>query len=441
MKIRNPLLLSIEDASNIGAPGGDTPAQTEQPSAPQSAPDSFASIINDVREAFAAPPVVAQEPAAPAVEQAPSAEPAPDQATAAAAPPIEPQPQEQSPQEEQLPAAPESRIAPLFQLGSLPSEEALPQAVELVRDMATYDPVHYNLLANAVLQASRAGIQNLVLQDLGVPRDKIAEFTTWVKSGAQALPAPAELPAFEQTVQQLDSTDGGKWVRLASGVEVDLNTPDGLERYENAKFRYEFEAEKKNAAIQATAAEQQKQAEAAETAALQAQQEIVSRAEFYESAQFAYADSLIKPILDALAPEDKFWGELLEARVDKMLRTHPDLKKVGQEAVQHVREGYGFKKDANGQWQMSGRIADLAVSQSRTIRTQINALKDQFNKELLRRNRAEIAATVTDPVLPPGTRTVQSNAPAQPGLGDLNSLEDIRRVAQEMDRQAQAAIR
>jgi hypothetical protein len=71
--------------------------------------------------------------------------------------------------------SPESHLAPLFELSSLPPEQAMPQAVEVMKGFYQYDPVAYTVLANAVLQASPQSAAKLVLEANGIPTEKVSE--------------------------------------------------------------------------------------------------------------------------------------------------------------------------------------------------------------------------------------------------------------------------
>jgi hypothetical protein len=127
--------------------------------------DSVSGILSDVQASFGA---ANQAGAQSAVEPAPAPEQQPT--------PTEPQPSPTQPEEkpttEPEPAAaekvegaeaaqtdlsiptPESRLAPLFDLVSLPLEEALPKAVSEVRSLYQHDPIAYTLFANAIIHAS-----------------------------------------------------------------------------------------------------------------------------------------------------------------------------------------------------------------------------------------------------------------------------------------------
>lgn len=379
-------------------------------------PDSASSIINDyAADQHAARQVTASQPDQPQSEPSaapPGTEPQPDQSAAEVAQVDDPVP------------VPESRIAPLFQLGSLSDEEAFPQAVDVVRSLAVDDPIHYRLLANAVLDVSPTAIRNAVLSRMGVPAEKVQEFMAWTNSGAPELPKPETVLPFEQTVQKIEPGEyGANWVRLADGRELNLDNPDDKDRYEVARFRHDFELKEKTEVARKAAEEAETQRVADEQAAIQAQQDITSRTDTYMAARTSLANSLIDDAVKNLSADESFMGKMFKAFALDQISNNPDILKAGREVKQHVEGGYGFTKGQDGSWQLSGRVADLAKEQDRITRITVNALKDSFNKELLRRNRAELAATSNQPVIPDNAKTVTSAAP-QPD--NYNPLTDSR---------------
>lgn len=408
--------------------------------------DSVSSIVSDMHEQWQgqqtpeaaatqieSPPAV-EEPAK--TEQAQEAEQGQEAtATENKTAEIAPAP----PDDSSSAPTPESRLAPIFELASLPMSQAVPQAVGVMKDFYSYDPIAYSVFANAVLQASPQSAAKLVLEANGIPKEKVEEFSSWLSRGGDALPDPIEYPAFEKTVVALESEEGSQLVRLANGVELDLADPRDKAYFEQEKRLYDWDVKDKvkareEAVERQKLTDQQKQDEAAEQ-----RQVLMERADFYTQGRYGVVDEVIEKAVTPLATTDKLRADMFKVYARHYIDNHPEIQKLGQQATPYVQQGHGFEKGLDGQWKMGGRAAELATAQDRIIKRELNTLIDQFNKDILRTNRAEIAATATQPQIPPNARTVEATAPDAPGLNGLNSISDILAAAREADRQSAKA--
>ena len=369
--------------------------------------DSAASIISDLRDHFEAeapaetPAEAPQpEPAAPPVAEPPAETPA------EAPPPVE--------EPETLPP-PESTLAPFFTLATLPAAEALPQAVDTVRALHAYDPDALKLLVNAVFQSAPKTFETWVLDDLGLTPEQIPAFKQWVENGS-----PAALPLGAFPEPEKDGEYAG-WVTLPNGVQIDTTTPEGRERYETQKALHELKAEKEQslAAQQKAAAEQNAQAEAARAAQeIQVQE---GRVADYVNSQYSVRDALINEAVGSLAEGDKFFGDMFRAMVVQHIDSHPEIQQIGQEANRHVLAG-------------TGRVPEFARRHEAVIRREVNTLRQDFSRAMLRVNRAEIAATATAPRVPPGTQRVEVGTPP-PANGERQpqSIDELLAEARQWD--------
>lgn len=84
----------------------------------------------------------------------------------------------------------EMDLAHLFQLAGLPSEESIPQGVEIIRRIRTAAPAAHQLLTNCIYESSPHTFQQWVLADLGVSRDRVDEFSEWLTREGGLLAAP-----------------------------------------------------------------------------------------------------------------------------------------------------------------------------------------------------------------------------------------------------------
>lgn len=434
----SPLLLSIESAANIDpAGGGGMPP--EQP-LERVTDDSVGSIISDyaserheARQAVQADTVAAaQQDATQAVGQQDEAQ----QATEGQQAGQEAAQVAQTEQPADTVAAPESVFAPIFDLVTLPTEQAVPQAVDMMRQFYQADPLTYKLLASAVLQASPKAATEFVLRANGIPQEKVGEFQSWLARGGDKLPEPVEYPAFGQTVQKLRASDTviedaeNQWVRLPNGLELNLANPRDKSHFELEKRLYDGDVKDKQA-LRADADRQRQEADSRKQAEAEAaQQDLTSRVDFYYEDRRGIVAPLLADTINNLAPEDKMRGMMLQSLVTNLLeRTDPALltmlkqtdpetaavidsiTAIGNKLTPYVREGAGFEKTPDGKWQMVGRAKELADQQARLIRTAVNGIKDRSNKDILRTNRAELAATATAPVIPQGVKEVVSRQP------------------------------
>lgn len=435
MRFRNQssLLLSIENAENIAPPGGDTSPVIERV-----IDDSASSIISD----YAADQFSARQEQ-PAPETPPVAEP----------PPVEPvQPAEPSlvspaPDPEPIATAPESFLAPIFDLVSVEPEQSLPQAVGLMRDFYNRDPLTYKLFASAVLQASPKSAAEFVLKANGIPQEKVGEFHQWLARGGDKLPELVEHPAFDQTVVKLRASDDidqdaeNQWVRLANGVELNLANPRDKSHFELEKRLYDADVKDKVGVRTEAERAQQEEAQRKENEALQAQQDYTSRVDFYVSDRQGIVDSLLADTINNLSPDDKIRGVMLQSLVTSLVKStdlalsdiyrqidphtaeaFDSITAIGKNMAAYVRDGAGFERAADGKLQMTGRAKELADQQARAIRVAVNGIKDKFNKDILRLNRAELAATATAPQIPQDARTVE----VQPAREEVSSENDTR---------------
>lgn len=462
---QSPLLLSVEDAGNIDtAGGGGSPAM-------ERVTDDISSILGDARtqdmaaaqggqnnaQADTQQPQIdtAQAGAAQITDQSPS----PDQTAQQAAQAEQPQ-QAAEAQPESL-AAPESVFAPIFDLVTLPPDQAIPQAVDMMRNFYATDPLTYKLFASAVLQASPKSAAEFVLKANGIPQEKVGEFQQWLARGGDKLPEPVEYPAFEQTVvrlrasQEIDQDAENQWVRLANGLELNLADLRDKAHFDLEKRLYDGDVKDKVGARAEAERTQQEETQRKENEALQAQQDYTSRVDFYVEDRRGMISSMLADTINNLAPEDKMRGAMLQSLVTNLVeRTDPALlamfkqidpatataidsiTTIGSKVAAYVKDGAGFERGADGKLQMTGRAKELADQQARAIRVAVNGIKDKFNNDILRLNRAERAATSTEPKIPQDAQPVISNAPQPPDFSKLETLDDLLAAGREYDRQA-----
>lgn len=410
------------------------------------APATLSSLLGEVRDQFEGGGVQGAETAPPPPPAALSSEQSGEEVKPTTTPETVAETASESPPETPPPApepppsipTPESRLAPLFELTSLPPAEAMPKAVGMMEELYQYDQVAYGILANAVLRASPQSATRLVLEAQGIPAEKVTQFTDWLAKGGDALPEPAEYPAFDSLIQKLESLEGEERVRLPNGAELDLTDPRDKAYFELEKRLYDGDVKEKVQARQEAVSKQQQEAEQRQQEAQEAQASLVARADHYTNGRYAIADEMVDRAIAALSPEDKFRGEMLKAYARTFIDSHAEITKLGKQAIPYVQQGHGFEKGADGQWRMNGRVKDFADAQDRIIRRELNTLIDRFNKDLLRVNRAELAATATEPKIPEGVKGVEVNSPPVQGLDGLTNFNDILAAAREIDRHAGA---
>lgn len=450
-------------APPIAAPAAPAPSALGTPSAPSApspspgAPGTVNDVLAQMRQDDAAlraregvvdvPPVV-EPPPATAPAPAPVAEPPATLPPSAAA---------TAPEEEVAPVpAPESALAPIFQQGR--TDEALTTSIETFEGLRYSDPIAFDNLVHGAFFADEDRITGFVLQRLGVPTDKIEEVVQWAQSG-QVLPSTtaAALPPFPVP-------DASNHV-VIDGNELDLsvdpttgraNYPGDRLAYDNAKKLYDIEV-KEQARTAKEAADNQ-------TAATQRQAQVRQfhddcfreTSDAYLSERTSLIDSLVAPALTSLAAEDTVFGDMFKAYVEKNIEGSDEMMKIGLQAKEHMvaivadtiarcqRANYtpAQIKQACIARIKEGRMVNFASEQDRILRKQIATLRDKFVTAIARRNRAEIAATATVPVLPPDARTVESTAPPLTNnLAQANTLDDILAGAREHDRQEVARQR
>lgn len=438
---QSPLLLSVENAGNIDPAGGQTPP----PPLERVTDDSASSIISD----YASEQIAArQEQSAPVIEPPPTDQTAQQAAQTDVQPTQEVQPpaQPEVAQEAAI-AAPESFLAPIFDLVTANPSEAIPQAVDLMRDFYQRDPLTYKLFANAVLQASPKSAVEFVLRTNGIPQEKVGEFQAWIARGGDKLPEPVEYPVFDATVTKLGAVQGvaedeaNQWVRLASGLELNLADQRDKPHFELERRLYDSDVKDKQQQRADTERQQQEDEQRKQDEAVQAQQNLTSRVDFYVSDRQEIVDSVLADTINNLGPDDKIRGAMLQSLVTNLVKfTDPALSDmykqidpptavvldsittIGDKVAAYVREGAGFEKGPDGKLQMTGRVKELADQQARAIRVAVTAIKDKFNKDIVRLNQAELAATATAPQIPPDARTVA----VQPAREEVSPENDTR---------------
>jgi|GEM_PF-4512513 len=418
--------------------------------APVAAPEpprDISDIIAQVRTDYANQPPPPQQPpqpvtpaaTAPAMSPTPVAEPV-------AAPPPPVAPIEPAPVAEPEPVipAPESRLAPIFELGN--TDDAVRSAAEIINKLRYDDPIAAENLLNGVFFANEKTIQAWTLQRLGITPEKVGEFKEWVESG-QALPVANALPPFP-----VPDADG---MVVVDGCELNVKMgPDGRAlyptdklAYENARKAYEFDVKEQTRANQERTAQENAKAE-------QQRQVEVFHDECFDGTSKVFLDermgvvkSLLEPAIANLAPEDKIFGEMFEAFVEMKVVGSEEMFKVGQQAKEHLvavvadtiarcqRAGYTpaqIKEQCNARLR-EGRMVDFAAREDKYLREQIQKYKVDFVNQIARRNRAEIAATATAPVIPEGIPQV---VVATPPLDNdqPEGFQDILERARQQDR-------
>jgi len=460
-------LTAVRDGSE-GAPPPAPPAAIAAPTPQpvQQPPDGLNDILANLRTNYAndpanqpaalqppvavalAPAVAAIDPTAPVVP--PAAEgttPVPIAATPAVA--TEPVAVEAS-TEPAIPA-PESRLAPIFTLGEADDVTVARDAVAKLR---TEDPIAHDNLMNGVYFANEPFIQQYALERLGIPAAKVQEFKDWVAAGT-ALPTVSTLPPFpEPNANGVVVIDGNELDLTVDPATGRANYPGDMLAYSNAKELYAMRTEREAAkAAEAATAQQQQAARDKQT---REYHDTCFRdgANVYLDARMEVVKSLVAPAIANLAPEDKVLGDMFEAYIEQKIFSRPDIEKIALDAKEHLvavtadviaqgqRAGWSPTqiKDTIAARTREGRMINYAADQDRILRREIGVLKDAFLTNILRRNRAELAATATAPVVP---ATVQPITVATPPLDNSQPTDyrDILRQAQEVDRQAAAAIR
>ena len=195
------LLMSLQDAGAIDTGGGAPAPPMERITDTPSGPDSASNIMSDLRQSFEAPepaPVATPAIDPPQAPTAPLTEPVKEVAPVEAAPQVVAP--EVTPETITEPPAPESHLAPLFSLATLPAEEALPKAIDIIRGLAErtdpttgqrvpgYDPIVHKLLVNATFQSAPNTFRNWVLGDMGIEPAKVDQFIGWLKNGGPEAP-------------------------------------------------------------------------------------------------------------------------------------------------------------------------------------------------------------------------------------------------------------
>lgn len=434
MKFLNRLFLSIEDAGNIDTPGGDsTPTPTPAPaSEPAPVANSVSDIINQVRDDFSqqtaeqVPPSAQPEPSNEAQQPEAATQPADTEQPATG--------QEDASAEESPAATQLQGLARISDLAALPQNEAMPQAVEALQEFASYDPIAEDLLFRAMFEANRKDIHRISLIEMGLPGDlppaKVAEFVSWVKAGAQALKMPQVGPEFP-------APDEDGFVMLPSGAVVDINKPEGLETYEAAKFRYEFKVREEQGKVEQAEAERLEAERVENERRVVAERQVEERQVSFGNSRGEFLSSYIQSKLSNLAEQDSWLGHMvwdhiynsisLQARqTDAQGNPTTELGRLMRQAKPYIESGAGKAKEY-------GEKIDVAH------RAIANKILDQFNQRILRANKAEIAATVTDPKIPTTAQPITVNTPPPQGMNNLDTYEDIIAAARELDRQNAAA--
>lgn len=356
--------------------------------------------------------------------------------------------------QEAAPSAPESALAPLFDLGA-PSGETFQQAAALVQNIQYDDPIAGENLLHGVYYANEAKIQNFALQRLGIPKDKVSEFVTWAKSGVP-LPQPATPAPFPELVRDaagrlVADESGQQLITLPSGRTVDVMDELGAEAYDSAKYRHGAEI-----------ADQQRQADTRIAEAQQREQQVAAFQEFQQdcfySTQSAYLDDmqtlvteLVTPAIANLSEDDKAFGEDFQAGILASVVGGKEVGEIGKKANAHLEaviqdtitrgQLAGLSPDqikqACNDRLKEGRMVNFAQQQKAIIRREINARKDAFLNRMLRLNKAELKAVGIDPQvsnIPP----IESVAPPPRGQGP-RSLDSLLSEAGEHDRRAAQA--
>lgn len=364
------------------------------------------------------------------------------------------QPLEALPPQEAAPSAPESVLAPLFDLGT-PSGETFQQATALVQNIQYDDPIAGENLLHGVYYANEAKIQNFALQRLGIPKEKVSEFVTWAKSGA-ALPQPTTPAPFPELVRDpagrlVADEQGQQLITLPSGRTVDVIDELGAEAYDSAKYRYNGEITDQQRQADARIAEQQ-QREQQEAAFQEFQQDC-----FY-STQSAYLDDmqtlvteLVTPAIANLSDDDRAFGEDFQAGILAQVVGGKEVGEIGKKANAHLqaviqdtiargqlaRLSPDQIKQACNDRLKEGRMVNFAQQQKAIIRREINARKDAFLNRMLRLNKAELKAVGADPKVD-NIPQIESVAPPPRGQGP-RSLDALLSEAGEHDRRAAQA--
>ncbi len=386
------------------SPAPAAPAPSSAPS-PQPAPEAPPALSGLDRVAAHYDAIEAEAPATDQPVPAPAATstaPTPGAAPATTAEPAPGAP----PAEPEIPA-PGSLFAPIYSLTNLPDEQALPKGIELIQAHQAYDPSAHRVLQNSMYAAHEDEYRSWVLQDLGVPQDKVKEFAEWAKNGTPDLPATAQAPTFPQW-------DESGMVKLPDGRVLERDNADDLDRYENAKFRFESE-QRETARV---AGEKRAADEKAENDRRTAQRETMrqqqERVQTYVDARVALVDNLIQPAIANLAEEDKWLGELLTHGLHRMIEMHPETSAIGQDANQHVIDG-------------DGRVTEFAVQHDRVARREATAIIEKFTNEIVRRNKTERALTGREPQIPGNqpAPTVTAHTPPSPETTAPRTREDL----------------
>lgn len=441
-------------------------APVESPS-PSIAPaaDSLSDILAGVRQgdaefqraAPAPAPVVEPTPAVapavtPPVEEPPVPAPAPTPAPdapppdIAAAPAAEPEPESTIP-------APESALAPIFQLGH--TDDAVATSIETFEGLRYTDPIAFDNLIHGAFFADEERITGFVLQRQGIPADKIQEFTDYLKSG-QALPAASAPPPFPvPNAEGLVTIDGNELDLSVDPTTGRAKFPADRMAYDNAKKLYDIELrDQARTAEERTASEQARQAAAKQVREFH-DDCFKEASNTYLTERTSLIDTLIAPALADLAPEDALFGEMFKSHVELAIKNSPEMSRLALSASEHmvaiVADTIQRSQRANlspAQTKAAcvarlkeGRMVNFAAEQDSLLRRQITQLKNDFINATLRRNRAEIAATSTRPVVPENARQVESIAPPLINNDQPQTLQDILAGVRQYDAEEYARQR
>lgn len=257
-----------------------------------------------------------------------------------------------------------------------------------------YDQNAYFTLANAIYHREKEWLTTRALTDAGIPKERIAEFVDWSKSGA-ALPAPPEPVKFPEPDQ-----DG-----FAEFQGIQYNTSDavGKQLYDNAKRLFGLE-EKERAGETQRLADQTKaaaDAKVAEQTKIRQQQE--TRVNTFTAERDSFLVSEVKeatkdygsPLLQAVGYS--LVNQLMAGEIPDLLKNVPELKLalglVGQMNALSDRAGPHI---ING----DGRTADFGKAADAIYKQLVAAALSPLNRMILRINQAERAALSGVPKIP-----------------------------------------
>jgi hypothetical protein len=332
-------------------------------------------------------------PAPAALPDAPTPETPAAEAPGVTPPVAEPEPEAPTPA---------SKFSPLFELGEAP--DALPRAQAILKEVHAYDPKVYQNVADAVYHNHPQLFRQWALQDLGVAPEKVTEFVQWAKSGAGELPnyLPPPFPTPDAVTGE---------VTLPNGLQLNVkDDPDHLERYENAKMRYDWAVEK-----QTVAAQQAKDTAAAETKRIADETKAREDQEFqrvadWNSGQLQLVGQELEKLKIVFTDEDDV-ADVVLGIVGRM-ETSEALKKLNAQALPYVKQG-------------AGRSADFQRDAGREIRSIVAKVVNRFNQRALKTNQIERAALGNNPILPSGTKQVDAVTPPPPGSQPARTYQEI----------------